>query len=91
MPVANALLTLPQVWEEALLATDDLPDTAARAAAYYFPPPFFLTRDGPAGARQRHNWARIRLFARQRLVDLFISGHPPRLDEWREALFGNCD
>ena len=79
----------PQQWLDGLRGDYGLSDTPKHAAAYYFPPPYlFLEKDDKTG-RYLHNWLRIRLFARQRLIDTSISGEPLRIQEWRDALYGD--
>ena len=81
--------TIPSAWQHALRNVKPLNVPPLNAATYFFPPPFlFEAMDAKAG-RYAHNWLRIRTFARQRLVDVFIRGDPLRIEEWRDALYGD--
>ena len=79
----------PRQWLDALRREYNLSDTPKCAASYYFPPPYLFLEKDEKTARYLHNWLRIRLFTRQRLVDTSISGEPLRIQEWRDALYGD--
>ena len=88
-PLPVALPSLPMAWSRALQNIAPLANPPKQAARYFFPPPYLFTQMDAKAGRYVHNWLRIRTFARQRLVDVTIHGHPLRIEEWRDALYGD--
>lgn len=76
-------------WRHALQAVSPLPNPPPRAAVYYFPPAFVFTSAGDKLGRYIHNYAHIRMFCRQRLLEPHFDGHPLKISEWKHALYGD--
>ncbi|EPS92635.1 hypothetical protein FOMPIDRAFT_1056687 [Fomitopsis schrenkii] len=76
-------------WRYAVQAVSPLPNPPSRAAVYYFPPPFVFTSAGDKLGRYIHNYARIRMFCRQRLLEPHFDGRPLKISEWKHVLHGD--
>ncbi|KAH9830169.1 uncharacterized protein C8Q71DRAFT_717264 [Rhodofomes roseus] len=76
------------VWADALAAVGTLA-TPPSPSTYYWPPPFLFEGGGEKCNRYYHNYARIRQFCRQRLLDPTLRAEPLRIAEWRDALWGD--
>ncbi|KAH9835530.1 uncharacterized protein C8Q71DRAFT_709339 [Rhodofomes roseus] len=87
-PPSDILADTPN-WQRALRQVSPLPNPPPKAAVYYFPPPFIFTSAGDKLGRYIHNYARIRMFCRQRLLEPHFEGRPLKISEWKHALYGD--
>ena len=87
-PPGDILSDTPN-WRYALQVVSPLPNPPSRAAVYYFPPPFIFISAGDKLGRFIHNYARIRMFCRQRLLEPHFDGRPLKISEWKHALHGD--
>ncbi|KAH9837263.1 uncharacterized protein C8Q71DRAFT_707525 [Rhodofomes roseus] len=87
-PPVDILADTPN-WRSALQAVSPLPHPPPQAAVYYFPPPFLFINSTEKLGRYVHNYTRIRMFCRQRLLEPHFDGRPLKMSEWRHALYGD--
>ena len=76
-------------WKYALTAVSPLRCPPPKAAVYFFPPAFLFTTAGDKLGRYIHNYARICIFCRQRLLEPHFDGRPLKIADWRHALHGD--
>ncbi|KAH9829316.1 uncharacterized protein C8Q71DRAFT_718459 [Rhodofomes roseus] len=88
-PAPSDLVEVSPNWHAALSRVSPLPSPPPVASVYFLPPPFLILNASTHRARYIHNYTRIRLFCKQRLVDGAINGSPLRIVDWRHALYGD--